>query len=153
MFYKKIAIQNVGHIGRGIFAHERICKNEKVVTFEGQILTDTEAHALGHENYVVPVGVDSYIDVAEPESLINHSCDPSTGFSDDKTLIALRDLEVGDQITFDYSTVTVDDWSMKCQCGSKNCRKRISNFQDLPKDLQISYQTITPKWVLKFKKH
>src|SRR3989344_900222 len=132
MVHKKVLIKQSGKTGRGLFLNEKVKKGTKVVTFEGPVVNNAEAHALGHENHVVPVGIDKYIDVSEPESLINHSCEPSMGFSTDRTLIALGDLKVGDEITFDYSMVTVDDWEMACLCGTKSCRGRISNFKDLP---------------------
>lgn len=134
--------------GRGLFANKDIARGEKVLQFEGKIINWVQAKVLGHENHVVPVGLDKYVDVSEPESLINHSCHANTGFFDNKTLFALRDIKKGDELTFDYSLVTVDGWTMDCNCGSKNCRRLVGNFKDLHKSLRDNYKEHTPKWVL-----
>jgi len=59
----------------------------------------------------------------------NHSCQPSCSelssghaYMD----IALRDIEKGEELTWEYATL-VPSWKkpMNCDCGSKNCRKKI----------------------------
>lgn len=152
MIFQDISIGNARN-GRGLFANKNIQKGDKVLTFEGNIITDAKAKALGHKNHVVPVGLDQYMDVSEPESLINHSCDANTGFSSDTTLVALRDIRKGEELTFDYSLVTIDDWGMDCNCGSKNCRRNVSNFKDLTQKLKEKYRQFTPRWVLKIADH
>ncbi len=153
MIFKNISIKDTDLKGRGIFTNERIHKGEKVLNFEGPFLTDAQARELRLQDHVVPVGVDQYINAGEPEFLINHSCEPNTGFSTDTTLIALQDIEPDEELTFDYSTVTTDDWTMNCNCGAKNCRGKIGNFKDLPFALQEKYKDITPRWVLESSKN
>lgn len=61
----------------------------------------------------------------------NHSCDPTTIFYGNAgTMIAARDLEPGDEITYDYATSETIHWpwegdGMTCKCGSKLCRGTI----------------------------
>lgn len=133
--------------GKGIFVDEPVKKGEKILKFDGPIISWDEAVAKGRENHVVPVGVDKYVDIYEPESLVNHSCDPSTGFSDSATLIALHDLDKGDEITFDYSLVTADGWTMDCMCGAKNCRGKVGDYKDLPEEVKARYKDVTPEWI------
>ena len=56
----------------------------------------------------------------------NHSCDPTAFVSAFGTLVALRDIEAGEEITFDY---TVSESSITspfdCDCGAENCKGRI----------------------------
>lgn len=66
---------------------------------------------------------------------MNHSCDPTIRELGNNEL-AVRDLQVGDQITCDYSILNWDK-TMPCNCGSKNCRKAIK-----PDDLA----TYGPTW-------
>jgi SET domain-containing protein len=59
---------------------------------------------------------------------INHSCDPNVASSNEKGY-ALRDIEVGEEILWDYcclvdATCLMSD--IKCECGSSNCRKFIA---------------------------
>ncbi len=59
---------------------------------------------------------------------VNHHCDP-TCFIDKKRelMIALRDINIGDEITFDYS---LNESSIaapfECSCGAPNCKGVIS---------------------------
>jgi uncharacterized protein len=56
-----------------------------------------------------------------PINFGNHSCDPNAR-SDDRGLLALRQITSGEEITSDYSLVSSREWSMKCNCGTTNCR-------------------------------
>lgn len=53
-----------------------------------------------------------------PSNYGNHSCDPNI----DKNHIALRDIEAEEELTIDYAQFSDKDWSMKCNCGAKNCK-------------------------------
>ena len=68
---------------------------------------------------------------------IRHSCSPNCFVSiigKRAVLYSLYDIKKNMEITFDYSTTStesLDQWSMKCNCGSYNCRKIISGIQSL----------------------
>jgi hypothetical protein len=64
------------------------------------------------------------------ESFINHSCDPNAEVAwsgDVATLVAIRNIATGEEITFDYGTVIPprDDFTFSCNCGAVKCRKII----------------------------
>ena len=85
------------------------------------------------------------------DDFMNHSCNPNAALiiPTEKqpilgvvfvNFVALSDIEVGDEITWDYSTTMYqDDWEIDCRCGSRNCRKRIREFRYLPADVQQKY--------------
>ncbi len=52
-----------------------------------------------------------------PGNYGNHSCDPNMS----KDRVALRDVDVGEELTGDYAQFSTKSWSMKCNCGAKNC--------------------------------
>jgi hypothetical protein len=55
-------------------------------------------------------------------------------------LVALRDIEAGEEVTWDYSTTMFeDDWEIECLCGAYNCRGRIREFRYLPDDIKRKY--------------
>jgi SET domain-containing protein len=56
----------------------------------------------------------------DPSNDGNHSCDPNIASVDDE-MIALRDIEAGEELTIDYTQYSPKIWSMKCNCGAKNC--------------------------------
>lgn len=133
-----------------MFLNEQVKRGEKVLEFTGKRLTYQQVKKVGYEEHAHPVGLDVYVDNHNPmpESYVNHSCSPSTGFSNATTLIALRDLKSGSEITFDYSLITADNWHMACHCGSKDCRKTIGNYVDLPQAVKEKYKSVTPDWVM-----
>jgi len=73
---------------------------------------------------------------------INHSCDPNCGCPGDyRRLVAIRDIEEGEEITYDYAmTEKEPDWSMKCKCGEPDCRKTITGNDWKIESLQNKYK-------------
>lgn len=58
-------------------------------------------------------------------SFINHSCYPnSTVICQGKKLVlfSARDIQAGEEITFDYTTSNVMSEEFSCECKSENCR-------------------------------
>ncbi len=128
-------------IGKGVFAREDIRKGEPIFFLTGKYLTYDEVlklPGLGHRT--IQVDRHAYISPLFPATYINHNCDPNAGIRDDLCFIALRDIPADTEVCFDYSTSMLErDWTMKCGCGSPNCRKVITDFDHLPKDLQRKY--------------
>jgi SET domain-containing protein len=59
----------------------------------------------------------------------NHSCQPNCHelpSGHEYMDVALRDIKKGEELTWDYATL-IPSWkkAIKCNCGSKNCRKKI----------------------------
>lgn len=133
-FWKFKVVENTP-LGRAIFSTETIQEGEIICKFLGPIINLRQFF----EKYepdgcnVLQIGYDEYIDVIEPYVLFNHSCNPNAGVRNAGILFALKNIEKGEEITFDYST-TVDDviWSMECKCNQAGCRKTIGDFQTLP---------------------
>lgn len=101
------------------------------------------------EWYGFQCGVDRY---SSPQGLsreMNHSCDPNTWWSGSTCLVARRDIEAGEEITYDYSTADVGHvFEMECSCGSPLCRGTISNRDYLDPEWQQRYGTNLPPHVL-----
>jgi len=83
------------------------------------------------------------------EKYMNHSCDPNTWWFDDETMIARRDIQAGEEITYDYSSTDVDvPFEMNCECGSDICRGTISNTDYLLPEWQAQYGSHVPQHVM-----
>jgi hypothetical protein len=99
--------------------------------------------------YGFQCGVDRY---SLPEGLsreMNHSCDPNTMWSGSNSLVARRDIQPGDEITYDYSTADIDHvFEMECSCGSPSCRGKISNRDYLDPEWQDAYGSNLPPHTL-----
>lgn len=55
---------------------------------------------------------------------INHSCDPNLGWADERTLVAMRDIGVGAELTTDYAlTLDAPGALVWCHCGTYRCRQ------------------------------
>lgn len=91
------------------------------------------------------VEFDKHVELDEPARLINHSCDPNLGVKNNKNggydFIAIKEIKVGDELTWDYCTTEYCSISIKgqCLCGSSICREKITGFVGLPKDLIKKY--------------
>ena len=66
----------------------------------------------------------------------------ATGIRSKVSLVALRNLKKGEEITIDYSTVEGDPlWKMACACRTRQCREIIKSIQFLP---ERQYRRLTP---------
>jgi hypothetical protein len=74
---------------------------------------------------------------------LNHSCEPNLGWADDHTLIAIRDIAPGEELTLDYATVITDaDFVMMCHCETYRCRQAIEGTDWQIPQLQQRYASI-----------
>lgn len=72
----------------------------------------------------------------------NHSCDPTTWWVSPFVLVTRRDLEPGDEITYDYATSECDEEELgmdHCLCGTPLCRDKITGQDYLLPDLIERY--------------
>jgi SET domain-containing protein len=133
------SVKKTGKYGAGVFANKDINKGDVIYILSGTKMSLQElVLKVISENERIDdpfqVGRKTYIDLNEISRTFNHSCDPCAGIRNESTLFALRNINIGEEITYDYSlTVAPTDWSMKCLCGAKNCRKIISDIRSIPK--------------------
>ncbi len=150
------------NFGKTVVANKTFLKGDLIVIFDGKLMHRSELPS--SENILLPED-DRYLQVSEEyfigpsgkvDDIINHSCDPNAGLiiKDKKArLIALRDIKIGDEITYDYSLqMYKEDWSMKCFCGFSNCRKVVREFKFLPLNLKKKYYDlgIVPDYNIKY---
>lgn len=147
---KKLKTKDTGKYGLGVFADEDIKKGETIKIFTGEIIDFAETEKRikeGNENRTdtLQVGLELDMDLDEESRSFNHSCDPNAGFRGLCELIAIKNIEKGEEITFDYSAtvgpnVPASLWEMPCDCGSTNCRKVIGNVLTIPKEQLNKYR-------------
>lgn len=58
-----------------------------------------------------------------PMHATNHSCEPNASFDEGGMLVAVRDIEPGEEITFDYRAhpIPASPWNFQCYCGAEAC--------------------------------
>ena len=135
-----LVIKDAKH-GKGIFAQKTILKGTTIIKIQGEKLNFSDSLELGDkESYCLQIGMDDYIIPDEPFIYSNHSCDPNAGLNHNLELVALRRIEPGEEICWDYSTSMLErHWTMQCHCGSPFCRHVITDFDLLPKHTQQFY--------------
>ncbi len=73
---------------------------------------------------------------------VNHSCEPNLWMKDAFTLQERRDIETGEELTADCAMwETNEDYVSKwiCNCGSINCRHKITGKDYLLPELRKKY--------------
>jgi len=134
------------HLGKAVFAAQPFAAGDPIVAFTGRRLAaDRLPRRLsGRTDRFVQIARDAYLDPSGAiDDLINHSCAPNAGLrftGDAPLLVAIRDIAVGEEISWDYSTTLADpDWRMACACGAPACRGTIAAFDTLPPERQRWY--------------
>ena len=133
--------------GRGLFAAEAIQTGEIVCikggsVFNRQTLQEV-SKSLGPAE--IQIAEDFFIGpLTEQEregSMIfsNHSCEPNIGVQGQIVFVALRDIQLGEELTHDWATTDDDTYEMECKCGASTCRKVVTGQDWRRKDLQDKY--------------
>lgn len=87
------------HKGRGLFASRKFKRGESIYEF------------------------DYWSQALMPMHVTNHSCDPNAAFDKGGMLIALRDIDANEELTFNYLAhpLPASPWNFKCDCGVEGC--------------------------------
>jgi SET domain-containing protein len=143
----KIEIRETNDKGKGMFAKEAIKENEDVLVWGG-IYTDKKGADRAKKDGKLVFQWDdslySFEDRGEDVGYyINHSCDSNTWMKDAFTLVARREIKIGEEVTADYALWEEDEnylskW--ECKCGSILCRKRVTGSDWKLSELQRRYK-------------
>lgn len=149
-----IYIGETERCGIGIFAARNFSKGEAIVVddhgdyYDGAI-SERQAISLGLDlsTHCFQIDFDRYLlPHGSIDDLINHACEPNAGIRltpDGYRLIAIRDIVVGEEVTYDYSTyITNPRERLSCACGSSRCRGDIGPFRELPASLRAHYLSL-----------
>lgn len=138
--------------GQGLFARALIKQGEVVVIWGGLVFTKADVDAgKAAKGSTVAIGEGVYLGYPAEDydqerddlgDFLNHSCDPTLWMQDEVTLVARRDIYGDDELTADYAMWEADDtyvapWT--CQCGSPQCRGRITGHDWRLADVQERY--------------
>ena len=136
--------------GEGVFATKCFTAGEIVML--GRIekkLYKNHSHAsqIGENEYVLHTGL---------ITKVNHSCNPDCGIRPSETeadahdFVAMRDINVNEEITFDYAmrNYDVNYFPEHCICGSEDCRGMISGWKDLSNKKKKEYEGFVAPYLL-----
>ena len=143
-----------GFFGEGVFVRKDVKKGETLIVMGGYILT------IKDENKLKGIVADKPIEISEdfsigprkpsdmalmPQHYVNHSCNPNVGFKGQIFMVAIRNINKGEEIAYDYAMVMHPNESsnsyfkIKCLCGSKNCRGYVAEDDWKIPELQKKY--------------
>ncbi len=117
--------------GNGIFAREPLKKSELLAVFGGVVYQADAFAALPDRERSLSIQVEENLFLV-PERIgegdyVNHSCNPNAGLSGQIALVAMRDIQPGEEVCFDYAmsdTTPYDEFD--CACGAADCRGRVT---------------------------
>lgn len=141
----KAQARPAGDKGWGSFAVERISAGETVAGFGGWCVTREMLDQLSEDRQHRSIQVDENLylvsrEEREPGDCLNHSCDPNCGLMGSTILVAMRDIEIGDELAFDYAMCDDTDYDeFQCECGSALCRGTVTGLDWKLPELQAKY--------------
>ncbi len=126
--------------GEGIFATKQFHTGDIVMIgiIEEDNIEKNHSHAsqMGEFRYALHGG---------KITKVNHSCNPNCGINLNITgahdFVAMQDIEIGDEVTFDYAmrNYGIEYFPYKCRCGAENCRGGITGWKNLPDSFKSKY--------------
>jgi SET domain-containing protein len=128
--------------GRGVYAARVIREGKRIIEYTGLLITNEEADAQcddegmrRHHTFLFGVDDEFTVDGANGGNearFINHSCEPNCESVIEGRHVfidALRDIEAGEEIAYDYWYTTDGGYTLEdlrriypCRCGAATCR-------------------------------
>jgi len=140
--------------GKAVLAKQHLFKDEVLFVMGGYVLTIAEEDALppGIDDKPIELSKDFSVGPRKisdlplmPQHYVNHSCNPNAGFDGQILLVAIRDVDPDEEITYDYAMVMIPSeesssyFSFECLCGEDCCRGNITQDDWKRKDIQMRY--------------
>ena len=145
----------------GLFTKQPFKKGQVILKFVGKHISENEIDSLTSDkaDSCLEFDIRKYLLINNDNSyFINHSCNPNCLIKvsvNQVFLLALMDINIGDELFFDYSTTSTDspdEYSMKCNCGNYHCRENISGFNTVSEKQQEEYikAGAVPQYILNY---
>ncbi|GAB4424930.1 MAG: hypothetical protein Kow002_14440 [Anaerolineales bacterium] len=118
--------------GYGVFAREFIKKGDLLVLWGGRIVSEADLDPTMPDFTQRVLQIEEGLFMIQPVPLessdyFNHSCNPNAGFSGQIALVAMRDIQAGEEVCFDYAMCDGSPYDeFVCSCGAENCRGNIT---------------------------
>ena len=130
--------------GNGIFAQELLKKGELLAVFGGVVYEWNTFINLPEREKSLCIQVEENLFLV-PRPIgdgdyVNHCCNPNAGLSGQIALVAMRDIQPGEEVCFDYAmsdTAAYDEF--ECQCGAPNCRRSVTGSDWQLPEIQKRY--------------
>lgn len=131
--------------GRAVFAVAPVSRGEVLAVWGGEVVNQDWLRRAGTDVARLALQVDENLYLVSnqegPADWINHSCEPNAGLRGQVVLVALRDIEAGEEICYDYAMSDGSAYDLiECHCGTPSCRRRITGRDWRLRSLQQRYR-------------
>lgn len=141
----KAQARPAGEKGWGSYVVEPIEAGETVAAFGGHIvpLAVLQTFSDDRQGRSIQVDTDLYLvsgDTPDAGDMLNHSCEPNCGLLGQMLVVAMRDIEPGEELSFDYAMCDASDYDeFRCLCGEPTCREIVTGSDWRDPVLQAKY--------------
>jgi len=151
----KVEVRDGSVAGLGVFAREPVAAGEIVAVKAGHIVHRDEVVRLTAEigDQSLQIHDDLYLsprtadEVDETSIRINHSCNANVGFRGQVLYVAIRDIEVDEELCHDYAMDRTDDYRLECACGTLACRGTVTGEDWRLPEVQARYEGFFVEYV------
>lgn len=125
--------RHLGRRGHGAIAVAPIPRGTTVAAFGGTTVDSAGLAAAtpDRRGRSIQIEADTFLlgpPSREPGDSINHSCAPNCAMRNATQVVTLRDVAVGEELTYDYATSDTAPYDeFDCACGAADCRGRVTS--------------------------
>ncbi len=155
--YDRVNVATTTTKGKSLFAKIPIEKGEIIMILNGQIVRFAT-------DYTIPIDHALWIEPRVPGTLAQflcHSCEPNAGIKNRTLLVAMRDIDVGEEITTNYAflgyeygherTVSGSEslqMDVTCLCGTARCAGVLQCYKNMPTAWREQYREFISDYLL-----
>lgn len=134
----------------GVYAPRKYAPGDHLLPLRGRVGPNKSRYSIqvGIERHLDPEGrLNGRTSAPAPWKYLNHSCDPNLQIDlDASCFTALRGIESGEELTFNYLTT---EWEMaspfRCLCRTASCHEMIQGFKFLsPEEQEQLLDSVAP---------
>jgi len=144
---KKVEVREAPGKGKGLFAIEFISKGEIVSISGGVIISSSiwKDFKKKYRDYAYFIEENFLIAPLNPKDpsadwRMNHCCEANCGLKGQIVFVAMRDIQVGEELVYDYAMTETDpEYELHVSCKYPSCRKKITGNDWKNIELQKKY--------------
>jgi len=128
----------------GCYTTRPIKKGVRICEYDGPRMSKAEADARYENRFVTYLFAcgSQVIDGFGTAMFINHSCDANCETEQDEEarvyICSIRDIEAGEELTYEYNLHDSDEDDQDCYCGAHSCRGTMFSDQELKRRARIA---------------
>ena len=131
--------------GHGVIARTFIHAGELLVVWGGEVVSETQLvhFTQAQQRRSIQIEDNLYLIPGRigPADYVNHSCEPNAGLSGQISLVAMRNIEPGEEVCFDYAMSDGSPYDeFECNCNAPTCRGYITGNDWRNPDLWPKYE-------------